>query len=240
MFKVIFDCILGRLRQDKLSEGDLPDPTPLFTVETAPASSVRYYADAETNPGLTVTVKLRFNGTLVDADSTPSGWTRTGTGTYQRSVSQPGTVDAQAWSYTPGGMYGSRTATKSSASRSLTEVYPAYWGIYPSNDASGDISAIVASLAEQHRLTASLPQTVVEVPNQTAQDCYLWIVTHGSATATPEAFNVNMLREPVTGKTFESPMPRTGWNMSGYKAYVSINPADAGLSFGNVRMTINL
>ena len=207
MFKVIFDCILGRLRQESQSGGETPDPTPLFTVTTTPASNVRYEADSETNPGLVVTVTLRFNGTPVNADNTPSGWTRTGTGTYQRTLSGPGTVPAQAWSYTPGGIYGTNVAVKSSPARSLSAVYPAYWGIYPSNDAVGDISAAVASIAEQHRLTANMPQTTVEVPNPTGLDCYLWIVTRGSAFATPEAFDINMLRDPVTGKTFASPMP---------------------------------
>lgn len=240
MYKVIFDCILGRLRQEYQSESEAPDPTPFFTVETSPNSNVKYYADAEASPGLVVTVTLKFNGALVDADTTPMGWTRTDTGTYQRSIVSPGTVSAQSWSYTPGGIYGTKTATKNSAARSLSEVYPAYWGIYPSNDTAGDISAVVASLARQHRLTASMPQSTVEVPNPTAHDCYLWIVTRGSASATPEAFDINMLRDPVSEKTFASPMPGAEWNMSGYTVYVSINPADAGLSFGNVKLTINL
>jgi hypothetical protein len=56
----------------------------------------------------------------------------------------------------------------------------------------------------------------------------------------PEAFDISMMEAPVTGKTFASPMPGANWNLSGYKAYVSINRADAGLSFGPVKLTINL
>lgn len=238
MFKVIFDCILGRLRQGD-DGGTAPDPTDLFTVTTTPGSNVSYEADTSASPGLTVVVQLRFDGSPVDADATPSGWTRTGTGTYRRVLSSPGTVAAQAWSYTPGGVYGTQTVTKNSAARSLNAIYPAYWGIFPSNDAMGDIASVVADICAQHRITANMPQTVVEIPNPTENECYLWIVTHGSATAMPEAFDISMLRDPVTGKSFVSPV-EPGITMSGYKAYVSINPADPGLSFGNVKLTINL
>lgn len=233
--KVKFDKILGRLREQDCECTPTP-PSHSFTVQTTPSGNVSYLADEAMSPGLTVQVVTKFDGAVVDADSVPTGWTRTGTGTYTRHIDQPGTIAAQQWNYTSDGT----TYQANSASRSLTAVYPAYWGIYPSNDAAGDITAIVASLKDQHRQTANLPQTVVEVPNPTGSDCWLWIVTKGTAKATPEAFDVTMMREPVTGKTFVSPMPGANWNLSGYKAYVSINPADAGLSFGNVKLTINL
>lgn len=236
--KVKFDRILGRLRE-KDGDGGSPAPplVPKITVETI-GSNKTFYADMQQSDTLTVVVKIWFNGHLVDADSN-NGWTKTATGTYQRTLTEPGEIARTQWRYTPGGDYGSSTATGYSEARSLTRVYPAYWGIYPDNDASGNISAIVAALNDQHRVTQDL-NTTIEVPNQTANDCWLWIVTHNKATATPEAFDVTMLRDPVTGKTFASPMSGTDWNLSGYKAYVSINPADAGLSFGNVKLTINL
>ena len=142
-------------------------------------------------------------------------------------------VDADA---TPQGW--TRTAT--SEVRSLTAVYPAYWGIYPGNDTTGDISSIVAALKDQHRETHNVGPTVVTVDNPTGSPCWLWIVTRGTAKATPEAFDVSMMDDPATGKTFTSPMPGANWSLSGYKAYVSINRADAGLSFGPVKLTINL
>lgn len=238
--KVKFDCILGRIREccGQGGGGDTPDPAPHFTVNTSPNADVRYEADLETNPGLTVVVTTLFDGVTVDADSVPDGWSRIARGTYRKTLAAPGTVAAQAWSYTPGGIYLEQTVTKYSAARSLVAIWPAYWGVYPSSDADGDITAVVASLAEQHRLTANLPQTTLEIPNPTANDCYMWIVTRGSATATPQAFDISMLRDPVTGKTFTSPL--SSLSMSGYKAYVSINPAGAGLSFGNVKLTINI
>lgn len=233
--KVKFDTILGRLRE-KDGDGGTPAPTHSFVAQTSPSSDKTYLADEQTSPGLTVTVTTKFDGVTVDADTTPSGWIRTALGTYTRHIDQPGDIAAQQWNYT----YGGTTYHANSAKRSLTAIYPAYWGIYPSNDSGGDITAIVASLKNQHRVTTNLPQTVYTVDNPTPNDCWLWIVTKGTARATPEAFDISMMESPVTGKTFASPMPGADWDMTGYKAYVSINRADAGLSFGPVKLTINL
>lgn len=232
--KVKFDPILGRLREGCDCD---PEPTvPDLLATTTPSANQTYLADEVQSPGMTVVVTLAFRGTPVDADATPQGWTRTALGTYQRHIDQPGTVAAQLWEYTSDGT----TFTATSEARSLTAVYPAYWGIYPGNDTTGDISSIVAALKDQHRETHNVGPTVVTVDNPTANPCWLWIVTRGTAKATPEAFDVSMMDDPATGKTFTSPMPGANWSLSGYKAYVSINRADAGLSFGPVKLTINL
>lgn len=233
--KVKFDRILGRLREkDGDSTPTPPAPSHSMTGSTTPDRNQTYLADAQTSPGMTVTVKTYFDGALVDVPDTPANWTRTALGTYTRRIEQSGTIPAQTWTYP----YQGQNYTYTSPARSLSAVYPAYWGIYPSNDATPDIRAIVADLAGQHRETANVNRTVA-VPNPTGSDCWLWIVTHGSATATPESFDISMMRDPVTGKSFTSPV-NPSINLSGYKAYVSINPADAGLSFGNVKLKINL
>lgn len=231
--KVKFDVILGRLRE-KDGEGSTPPVTHSLSASITPGNQ-SYFADQSTSPGLTVTVTLEFDGTAVNADTVPNGWTKTPntTGIYTRHIDDPGTINAQQWDYT----YNGTVYHATSQARSLTAVYPAYWGIYPSNDASGDISSIVADICSQHRQTTNL-NTTVEIPNPTGNDCWLWIVTHGTATAKPESFDISMVREPVTDKTFKSPL--ANWNLNGYKAYISINPADAGLSFGNVKLNINL
>lgn len=241
--KVIFDRVLGRLREEDYEGGsDVPDPTSHFSVTTTPTRNQVYYADATTSPGMTVTVTLKFDGNLVDPDAMPIGWTRESVGVYTKTLNEPGTVDAQAWSYTPGGVYEDRTAVKSSPARSLTEVYPAYWGIYPGNIESidDDLTPVVAQLyAQSRRLISNMPQTVVNVPNNTQDDVWLWIITKGSATATPESFDVSMMEEPAEDLSFTSPV-NGELDLTGYKAYVSINKADAGLGFGNVKLTINL
>lgn len=229
---VYFDKILGRLREK--DGGSQPTPPSHSMTGTTTSTAQSYMADEATSPGMTVTVKLYFDGALVDVPDTPANWTRTALGTYTRHIEQPGTIPAQTWTYP----YQGQNYTYTSPSKTLTAIYPAYWGIYPSNDATPDIRAIVADLAGQHRETANVSRTVA-VPNPTGNDCWLWIVTHGSATAKPESFDISMMREPVTGKSFVSPV-NPSINLSGYKAYVSINPADAGLSFGNVKLNINL
>ena len=242
---VIFDRILGRLRETDYEGGggggsDVPDPTSHFTVTTTPSSNQKYFADEETSPGMTVTVTLKFDNVLVDADATPNGWTHVSTGVYTKSISDPGTVASQQWSYTPGGVYEERTAVKSSPARSLSAVYPAYWGIYQTNTVGSDITEAVKTFGQQgRRVTANMPTTVVNVPNNTEEDCWLWIITKGSATATPESFDISMMEAPVSGLSFTSYL-NDEIDLTGYKAYVSTNKADAGLGFGNVKLTINL
>lgn len=244
---VIFDRVLGRLREKDYEGGggggsDVPDPMSHFSVKLTPDVNQKYFADAQTSPGMTVTVTLKFDGALVDADATPLGWTRQSLGVYTKSIAQPGTVAPQQWSYTPGGVYEQRTAVKSSPARSLSAVYPAYWGIYPGKlgATDRDITPIVAQLyAQSRRVTSDMPTTVVNVPNDTQDDCWLWIVTKGSATATPESFDISMMEEAVDDVYFTSPV-NGEISLEGYKAFVSINKADAGLGFGNVKLTINL
>lgn len=244
---VIFDRVLGRLREKDYEGGggggsDVPDPTSHFSVKLTPDVNQKYFADAQTSPGMTVTVTLKFDGALVDAVATPLGWTRQSLGVYTKSIAQPGTVAPQQWSYTPGGVYEQRTAVKSSPARSLSAVYPAYWGIYPGNieHSDRDLTPIVAQLyAQNRRVTQNMPTTVVNVPNNTNEDVWLWIITKGSATATPESFDISMMEEAVDDVYFTSPV-NGEISLEGYKAYVSINKADAGLGFGNVKLTINL
>ena len=242
--KVIYDVILGRLRQKDGDGGDTPtppSPQSHFTVTTS-GSNKTFYADEKETDTLTVTVTLKFDNVLVDADSTPSGWTRTGTGTYERSISQPGTIAAQSWSYTPGGEYGSQTATKSSASRTLTKVWPAYWGTYPSEIVLDHrLDGVVANLATQHRATSNVVNNVVNVPADQSQDVWLWVVTHGSATVVDNNLGANIMNAPENAPDFASPMQGTSFDLSGYKIYVSTWPAEAGQGgFGELKINITL
>ena len=243
---VIFDRILGRLRETDYEGGgsggsDVPDPTDHLTVDTTPKNNPRYFADeTQPIPPMTVTVTLRFDGDLVDADAIPNGWTHQSTGVYTKTLDEPGTVDAQQWSYTPGGVYEERTAVKSSPAKSLTVVYPAYWGIFPSNTVNRDITAVVAALyAQGRRVTANMSNNVVNVPNNTEEAVWLWIVTKGSATALSNEFNVSVVNDPVSGMEFTSPIDGE-IDLNGYKAYVSKNSAAPGHGTGNVKLSINL
>lgn len=235
--KVKYDVVLGRLREKDGDGGDTPTPSPTFTVTTT-GSNKTYYADEKQTDTLTVVAECRYDGNLVDADSVPSGWERASLGTYSKTISGSGTIAKTTFTYTPQG--GSALTAKSDA-KTLTKVWPAYWGIYPSDDTSDpNITDMVSEFEKLgNRVTSKMVNNVVNIPNQTENDCWLWIVTRGSAAATPEAFDITILRDPVTGMEFTSPMDPT-IELDGYKAYLSINKADAGQGFGNVKLSINL
>ena len=234
--KVKFDRILGRLREGD-DGGDTPTPSPAFTVTTT-GSNKTYYADQQQTDTLTVVAECRYDGNLVDADSVPSGWERASLGTYSKTISGSGTIAKTTFTYTPQG--GSALTAKSDA-KTLTKVWPAYWGIYPGDDTSNpNITDMVAEFEKLgNRVTSKMVNNVVNIPNQTENDCWLWIVTRGSASATPEAFDITILRDPVSGMEFTSPI-NENIELDGYKVYISINKADAGQGFGNVKLSINL
>lgn len=241
-----FDRILGRLREKDggSTPAPTPDPSDDFAA-TLSGSSKAYYADQKETDTLTVTVTLKFKGTLVDADSSTSGlgsWTRQSTGVYTRTVSGQGTIAAMTWKYTPPGTeYGGRTAQKTTAARTLTKVWPAYWGIYPGNNAAPtDITDIVAELNGQHRVTANTSLANADISNTTGQTCWLWIVTRNTATAEPAATpGISMMNDPAAGKEFTSPADNS-ISLGGYKAYISTFSAKAGAGFGLVNLTINV
>ena len=200
-----------------------------WVVDTAVAGQ-SYYADVATSTTMTVTVTTRFNGTLVDCNTTPSGWTRTATGTYTRSVSgASGTVPAATFGYTVvGGTYDGLTVSKSSSAKSITVTYPAWYGFSPAADfATLDLSALT-------RRTSNLGTTST-VTNATGNGCYLWIVTHGSASAT--SMNLNILATINSSASFPSP-DDADISLSGYKVYRSNLTYDLG-SFG-INMAINV
>lgn len=235
--KVKFDVILGRLRE-KDGDGNTPTPTHTFTATTT-GNNKTYYADEKETDSLTVTVTLRYDGNTVDADSVPSGWTRTALGTYQKTVNGSGTIAATTFTYTPQGG-SARTAT--SQARTLTKVWPAYWGTYPMGTVpSGRIDSIAVALAAQHRETDDVANRVVNVPDDPKDDMWLWVVTHGSATVVDANFNMNIMESPVSVADFASPISGTNFDLSGYKVYVSTWPAEAGQGgFGDLKINITL
>lgn len=100
-------------------------------VLTTNGSATRY-ADTDATVTLTVTVTTKFNGTLTDADSTPSGWTKSSTGTYTKSLTAAtGSIGAAAFSLTPDASSKYKnctTVSKNSTAKSITVVNPIYYG----------------------------------------------------------------------------------------------------------------
>lgn len=236
--KAKFDVILGRLREADGDGGDTPTPAPTFTVTTT-GSNKTYYADQLQTDTLTVVAECRYDGNLVDADSVPSGWERASLGTYSKTISGSGTVSATTFTYTPQG--GSALTAKTSA-RSLTKVWPAYWGTYPSEVVVDErLDGVVANLAAQHRATSNVVNTVANIPADQSQDVWLWVVTHGSALVVDNNLGANIMNAPVNAPNFDSPMQGADFELSGYKLYVSTWPAEAGQGgFGELKINITL
>ncbi len=236
--KVKFDPILGRLREKDGDGGDTPTPTPVFTVTTI-GDNKTYYADQKQTDTLTVVAECRYDDNLVDVANPPQGWERASLGTYSKTISGTGTVGATTFTYTPEG--GSPLSAKTTA-KTLTKKWPAYWGTYPSGVLpEGRIDTIAANLASQHRATANVVNSVVNVLDDPNQDVWLWVVTHGSATVVDNTLGANIMNSPDNVADFASPMQGANFDLSGYKVYISTWPAEAGQGgFGELKINITL
>lgn len=204
-----------------------------FTIETT-ASGTSYYTDTATQTTMTVTVKTKYNGNLVDANDTPSGWTKTGTGTYTKSVTgESGTsISATEFYYTTSGV----TVHKSSTTKTISSTNPAYYGLVASNNGSPTAETLSQIVSGLGRITSAKNATET-ISNSSADTCYLWILTKGTAEATQ--FGINILENALSGKSFTSPQ-NSEINMTGYKLYISSNPVASGSSYTNVNLKINL
>lgn len=235
--KVKFDRILGRLRE--ADGGDTPTPpvTHTFTATTT-GNNKSYFADQQETDSLTVTVTTRYDGDLVDADSVPSGWTRTGLGTYTKTVNGSGTIAAATFTYTPSG---GSAMTATSQARTLTKVYPAYWGMVDLGTVPQErIDSIVADLNTQHRETSSFSNRLIDVEGDPKKDMWIWVVTHGSATVVDASFNQNVMQSPVNVTDFASPISGVNIDLSGYKVYVSTWPIEANTPGYQAKLGITL
>ena len=203
-----------------------------FTVTIKSTTGQTYYTDQATQTTMTVTVQTKYSGTLVQADSTPSGWDALSTvGEYQRSITgASGTIGAQTFTYTKNGI----PISKSSPSRSINAINPAWWGMVPSNDPTIEITNSIFTNYLTHRLTTGYNQTI-EITNPNPEISYLWILTKNTANATQ--FGGLSLFNGYTTKSFTS---INNLPMTGYKLYIATNSAAANGTYGNVTLTINL
>ena len=121
-------------------------------------------------------------------------------------------------------------------------MWPAYWGTYPSEILLDDrLDGVIADLKAQHRATANVVNSVVDIPADPTEDIWLWVVTHGSATVLDNSLGASIMNAPVNSPDFDSPMPGASFELSGYKIYVSTWPAEAGQGgFGELKINITL
>lgn len=219
------DKIAAELRDEALGKY-------IITTDANPTSFVRDIKSEET---MTVTVTLKFNGSNVDANFVPTGWGKSETGVYLRQSTS--SVSAQAWEYTPSsGKYEGIQMSKNSSSKSINGIYPAYYGIVPSGDTSNINNMVSQYLNTSSTRTTTSVNSDKSFTNETGQQAWLWILTHGTATARQSGTSI--LQNPTT-VSFISPN-NGSITMSGYKLYISKNPIGVGLPLSNVSINITL
>lgn len=204
-----------------------------FSVSTAAANDT-YITDVVTSTTMVVTVTVKFDDVLVDADETPSGWTKASTGTYTKSVTgASGSVAETEFSYTPSsGEFEGITVAKNSAQKSISAINPIFYGFATTND-QAQLASVIGTLT---RRTTRLKQ-VADLVNNTGSVAYYWILTKSTATATQ--LGSTILNEPIPNKSFTSTQ-NPSITMTGYNLYISTNSCAAGGLFSNVDLTINL
>lgn len=205
-----------------------------FTIETS-STGGSYYIDTSTNTTMTVTVKTKFDGSLVDADKTPTGWDKISTGTYTKSItgSNGTSINAQEFEYTKDGIL----ITKSSTKKSISATNVAYYGLIEGNDGTVELTSQIMSTLDNGRITHNINRTET-INNNSTETRYLWILTKSTADATQ--FAISMFLDNIThNKSFESPR-NSNITLTGYNLYISDKSVSAGGSYDDVNLIINI
>lgn len=204
-----------------------------FSVGTV-ATDDTFITDVVTSTTMVVTVTVKFDNVKVDADVTPSGWTKTSTGTYTKSVTgASGSVAAAEFSYTPtSGQFEGITVAKNSAQKNISAINPIFYGFATTND-QAQLASVIGTLT---RRTTRLQQ-VADLVNNTGGVAYYWILTKSTATATQ--LGSTILNAPIPNKSFTSTQ-NPSITMTGYNLYISTLNCSAGGKITNVTLTINI
>mgnify|MGYP006988832844 CR=1 FL=1 len=200
-----------------------------FSVSTATSGTSSYSVDALASATMTVTVTTKFDGVAVDCDSTPSGWTRTGTGIYARSVTSTdgssASVSAATFTYTPqSGTYQDLTVSKPSAAKSIAVTTPFYYGWADSALTATGVATAIAGLTRKDANTGS--GTFSTAPSGTKK---FWIVVPSGRTATGKQLGNSIMAAAVTSGGFASPQ-NPAITLTGYNVYISTNEFDTAAS----------
>lgn len=204
-----------------------------FSVGTVAVDDT-FITDVVTSTTMVVTVTVKFDNVKVDTDETPSGWTRTSTGTYTKSVTgASGSVAAAEFSYTPtSGQFEGITVAKNSTQKNISAINPIFYGFATTND-QAQLASVIGTLT---RRTTRLQQ-VADLVNNTGGVAYYWILTKSTATATQ--LGSTILNAPIPNKSFTSTQ-NPSITMTGYNLYISTLNCAAGGKITNVTLTINI
>lgn len=201
-----------------------------FTVTTSVTGNSRV-ADTDETTTMIVTVVTKFDGVNVDCDTTPSGWTRTATGTYQKTLANAssGTIAAQAFTYTPpaSSPYAGIVCTKSSTAQSIAVTWPTYTGWATAKNVANIVwsTGIVRRTAP---IGSSTALTDITETNATGFDAYFFILSRSASVRCQQSGNT-VIDAALTNVSFTSPSDEE-ITLTGYRLYFTTADFAAGAS----------
>jgi len=239
----IDDYLLTQPMKDYLNEqlqGQREDEAKALYTLTQTGSGTTYFVygtDLEASATKQTVVTLKFSGSTVAANTTPTGWTHdTQANDYKVTLAMSGntkSVGATNFSYTvPNSIpaYSGITVTKTSSSTSIKWKYPVYYGLVSTTDVSG-----ISSSVSGFTYSAETINTTVSIENASSSSKYLCILSKGSVEAKQLGNSILNPNATLTNVSFVSPK-NSLITMTGYTAYFSDKTAGAGLSFDNVEL----
>ena len=197
-----------------------------------------YGETPSTNAKKTVSVTLKFDGSTVMAETTPTGWvvdTSANKYLYYLSMGEDTSVASTTFTHIPStGKYAGIEVTYNSKAGSVEWVYPVYYGFLMGNDPN---MIDRTNLLTLNYRTSGLTENGITLTNNLPNDAYYCVVTRGTATMTQLGFNIFSPNSPQDNISFVS-TKTAGILMTGYKVYFTNESAEPGSSFSNVTLKI--
>ena len=203
-----------------------------FTLQTT-AQNDRYYADTSIDTTMTVSVNTLFDNELVDIDTIPDGWTRTGLGTYAQSIrgtfDENNTIKSQLFTYE----YNKLRISKSSEEKTISMVFPAYYGLTDSNIGIYSPEDMTQFIRVLTRTTNSIENQPITIQNTSRNSLFMWFVTLGKAEV---IVNSNPLRMDLYTGGFVSPF-NSEIKLDKYNFYIFPKPVEPQTSI-SINLTL--
>lgn len=178
------------------------------------------------------TLTVKYNGTNVDADQEPSGWTRTGTGVYIKNLKTvtDSSGDATVIYTIQSGEYKGLTVQKTASSKQMSLSYPAWYGVTASKDL--DIAAITNLIPSATRIESNLSNNDYTWVNNLSTSAYGFILTRGSASASQAGISIiSVIKSGIR-------VTSNGQDISGYTLYATDKSISAKGSAQKVSLSI--
>lgn len=176
----------------------------------------------------TATLRIQFNGSYVNPNSDPAGWTKQSTGVYVKSLSPvtAGTGTTTVSYTVEDGDYQGLTVTKS-ASATMSVSYPIFIGMVANPTPS------TINISDLERRTTKLQNAEYTWQNNLDTAGYGCIITKGNATATQAGIS-------IISNTGSGTVVSNGISMTGYKYYFTNKSVASMGQLDKVNITVNL